>query len=118
MSKETAAYDQLSTVVASVLDELLAIKSQLPEVIELRDRVRYLSGVVDDLTKKMDEKLEKGSMSGQVYYRDINNRLWLADSECANCAYGTGFDEPYLIRHGARRISLAGAIKLGWPATE
>jgi len=111
-------YQQLSSLMASLMEELLAIKARVLETEELSDRINYASNVVDDLTKRLDEKLDVPSMHGQVYYRDVNNRIWLADTECANRPYTTGFDEPYLIRHGARQITLAGAIKLGWPAFE
>lgn len=114
-------YQQLSSLMASLMEELLAIKARVVETEELRDQIWRVSNAVDDLANKLgerlDEKLDKGSMHGQVYYRDIDNRLWLADSDCHR-PYQTGFEEPHLIRHGARQITLAGAIKLGWPAFE
>lgn len=108
-------YQQLSALMASLMEELLDIKRLMPELGEFTERVEALEVEVKELASR---KLDVPSMRGQVYYRDVNNHLWVADSSCANRPYPTGFDEPYLIRHGARPITLAGAVKLGWPACD
>ena len=104
---------QLSAMLASVLDEFLAIKDKLPELEQLGERLDETKNVVATLQGKIEAIPPPGNYEGYLMYRALDGTLYT--SQDTGQPMHTSFSEDYLLQEGCRWVSIHYANDKSWP---
>jgi hypothetical protein len=110
---ENLTVQQLSAMLASVMDEFLAIKDRLPELEKLGEELATTKELVTTLRNEYKAAHPSQSYKGWLIYRNARGDLWGA------CAGGfpilMSSDEEYMLCEGAIMITQRAAFDKGWP---
>jgi hypothetical protein len=109
---ENPSYQQLSTMLASVMAEFLEVKDKLPELERLQTELDDANKLIQELQTNVANLARSGLYKDWTIYYDLSGQLMGSVSGGWPIPQN---DEEYMLKEGAVMVTIGFANSKGWP---